>query len=107
MRLSAVAVINSPLYDGNISNIQAKDDMWRYLHLLSADPERESISRIKNLASRIATRAHAFYSKKAWKRDINIEQEKGYFLYFRADGKGYYDDHFLELIITDGFWTDV
>ena len=105
--ISVIAVITSPFYNGNMSNIKRKGDMWRYLHLLSVDPNSMSIGRIKNVASRLATRAHAFYSKKKWKQDLDYARENGHHDYYKAEGKGHYADHTLELIITDKCWSDV
>ena len=102
---NVIAVINSPFFDSNMRPVICESGRHRYLHLLPIRPE--NISSCKNLASRVATRAHAFYSKKAWKRDIDYAIEKGYDDYYKAEGKGHYDDHTLELIIKDGMWTSL
>ena len=107
MGLNAIAVITSPFYNSNAGDsIQSGEgNMTKYLHLVPVP--HTDIRSCKNFASRVATRAYAFYSKKKWKQDLDFAHEKGYHDYYKAEGKGHYDDHVLELIIMDRFWTDI
>lgn len=76
------------------------DGRLRIADLLPVDPDSHSISTIKNIASRAASRGHWMVHKKAWKQDLDVAREKGFYDYYIRYGKGFCEDMILELIIA-------
>ena len=71
----------------------------RIAELLPVNVDREPISRIKNVASRIASRAHLMVKKGVWKRDLDVAISKGFDDYYIRFGNGVCKGMVLELII--------
>ena len=76
------------------------DGRLRIAELLPVNTERESISTIKNVASRIASRGHLMVNKGAWKRDLDVAIAKNFDDYYIRYGTGFCEDMILELIIA-------
>ena len=99
MNINAWGVITTP--SQNLDETFANewevlaDGRLRIAELLPVCPESESISTIKNVATRIATRAHLMIHKGRWKRDIAIA--KGFDDYYIRYGTGFFDGMILEL----------
>lgn len=103
MKTLAWAVITTPSKNLNetfANQWEVLDDgRLRIAELLPVDPESESISTIKNVASRIASRAHLMIHKGRWKQDMDTAIDNGFDDYYIRYGTGFFEDMILELII--------